>query len=76
MKTLAMDPDDAISQDEHLVTLKVYIPDLLIQMLLSVFRSVVFFGLECALDYMPKRKHVIINAKKVHSIQLNIEPGL
>ncbi|XP_055926709.1 SH3 and multiple ankyrin repeat domains protein 2-like isoform X1 [Argiope bruennichi] len=31
MKTLAMDADDALSQDENLVTLKVYIPDLLIQ---------------------------------------------
>ncbi|CAL1261269.1 unnamed protein product [Larinioides sclopetarius] len=31
MKTLAMDADDTLSQDENLVTLKVYIPDLLIQ---------------------------------------------
>ncbi|GFQ67360.1 protein shank, partial [Trichonephila clavata] len=31
MKTLAMDPDDSISPNENLVTLKVYIPDLLIQ---------------------------------------------
>lgn len=31
MKTLAMGPDDTISEAEHLVTLKVYIPDLLIQ---------------------------------------------
>ncbi|GFY14107.1 transposable element Tcb2 transposase [Trichonephila clavipes] len=31
MKTLAMDPDDAISPNGNLVTLKVYIPDLLLQ---------------------------------------------
>lgn len=31
MKTLAMGPDDTVSEAEHLITLKVYIPDLLIQ---------------------------------------------
>ncbi|XP_035223395.1 protein shank-like [Stegodyphus dumicola] len=36
MKTLAMDPDDTLSQVESLVTLKVYIPDFLIQENVSV----------------------------------------
>lgn len=31
MKTLAMGPDDTVSEAEHLVTIRVYIPDLLIQ---------------------------------------------
>lgn len=31
MKALAMDADDILNQDANLVTLKVYIPDLLLQ---------------------------------------------